>query len=76
MAFRQVCAYAYPKAALAEFASAEEKTPLEFVEDIEVLRFLEMGWEVRMIEMSDRSHSVDTREDLARVERIIRERGL
>ena len=76
MAFRQVCAYAYPKAALAEFSSAEEKTPLEFVEDIEILRFLEMGWEVRMIEMSDRSHSVDTREDLARVERIIRERGL
>ena len=76
MAFRQVCAYAYPKAALAEFSSAEEKTPLEFVEDIEILRFLEMGWEVRMIEMSDRSHSVDTREDLARVERIIWERGL
>ena len=28
MAFRQVCAYAFPRAALAEFASAEEKTPL------------------------------------------------
>ena len=75
MAFRQVCAYAFPRAALAEFASAEEKTPLESVEDIEILRFLEMGWEVRMIGMSDRSHSVDTPEDLARVEGIIRERG-
>ena len=76
MAFRQVCAYAFPRAALAEFASAEEKTPLESVEDIEILRFLEMGWEVRMIGMSNRSHSVDTPEDLARVEGIIRERGL
>lgn len=76
MAYRQVCAYAFPRAALAEFASAKEKTPLESVEDIEILRFLEMGWEVRMIGMSDRSHSVDTPEDLARVERIIRERGL
>ena len=76
MAFRQVCAYAFPRAALAEFASAEEKTPLESVEDIEILRFLEMGWEVRMIGMSDRSHSVDTPDDLARVEGIIRERGL
>ena len=76
MAFRQVCAYAFPKAALAEFSSAEDKTPLESIEDIEILRFLEMGWDVRMIEMSDRSHSVDTWEDLAQVERIIRERGL
>ena len=76
MAFRQLCAYAFPKAALAEFSSAEDKTPLESIEDIEILRFLEMGWDVRMIEMSDRSHSVDTWEDLAQVERIIRERGL
>lgn len=70
-AYRQVCAYAFPVAALAAFTSAGGKTPLEQVEDIEILRFLELGWEVRMIPMSSQSVAVDNPDDVARAERAI-----
>lgn len=71
-AWRQVCAYAFPPAALAAFSSQTRKTPLEQVEDIEILRFLELGFEVRMIPMTDQSVAVDTPEDVARAELAIR----
>lgn len=71
--YRQVCAYAFPKDALQAFASVREKTPLERIEDIEILRFLELGWEIRMIPMSDVSIAVDNPGDLLMVERRIQE---
>ena len=76
MAWRQVCAYVFPRRALSSFASIGSKTPLEKIEDIEILRFLELGWDVRMVELSDRSYSVDSHADVEHVERLIRERGL
>lgn len=75
-ASRQVCAYAFPAAALRDFAAAPEKTPLEQVEDIEILRFLELGYEVRMLPMSDQSIAVDVPADVPRAESRIRELGL
>ena len=62
-----MCAYAFPREALRAFAARPTKTSLEEVEDIEILRFLELGWEVKMIEMSDQSISVDNLEDVERV---------
>jgi 3-deoxy-manno-octulosonate cytidylyltransferase (CMP-KDO synthetase) len=67
-AWRQVCAYAFPREKLLEFASSAKKTPLESIEDIEILRFLELGHEVRMIELSSKSIAVDTPTDVTRVE--------
>ena len=67
-AWRQVCAYAFPRRALEEFSLQARKTTLEEIEDIEILRFLELGWEVRMLEMSANSIAVDNPEDVARVE--------
>jgi len=75
-AHRQVCAYAFPKAALDAFSGSSQKTPLESVEDIEILRFLELGFEVRMIPMSDQSVAVDVPDDVPRAEARIRELGL
>lgn len=75
-AWRQVCAYAFPRKALEAFGATARKTPLEQIEDIEILRFLEIGWEVRMVRLSDWSLAVDTPEDVARVEEAIRARGL
>lgn len=75
-AWRQVCAYAFPKAALQAFAAHPAKTTLEQIEDIEILRFLELGWEVRMVPMSDFSVAVDNEEDVAVAEAAIRARGL
>lgn len=67
--WRQVCAYAFPREALADFARQKKKTPLEAMEDIEILRFLEIGYEVKMIRMSDESIPVDYPEDVEKVER-------
>ena len=70
--WRQICVYAFPKKALVEFSSLKEKTVLEQEEDIEILRFLEIGYEVRMIELSKDSIAVDTQEDLELVRKIIK----
>ena len=70
-AWRQVCAYAFPGPALAAFAGRMQKTQLEEFEDIEILRFLELGFDVRMIEMSDSSVAVDTPADIMRAEVVI-----
>jgi 3-deoxy-manno-octulosonate cytidylyltransferase (CMP-KDO synthetase) len=70
-AWRQVCIYAFPWAALRDFSNAPAKTPLEAIEDIEILRFLELGYEVRMIHMSANSVAVDTAEDLDRVRALL-----
>lgn len=75
-AHRQVCVYAFPKAALVDFAAVKQKTPLEEIEDIEILRFLELGYEVRVAELSNASIAVDVPEDIARAEDAIRARGL
>ena len=73
---RQVCAYAFPKAALKAFSKSTGKTPLEKIEDIEILRFLELGVEVRMLPMSCQSVAVDVPEDIERAEDKIRALGL
>ena len=65
--WRQVCIYAYPKSALRDFVAHRSKTRLEAMEDLEILRFLEMSYEVRMIQLSSDSISVDVPEDLEKV---------
>ncbi len=71
--WRQICVYAFPKKALEAFKKHKVKTPLEQMEDIEILRFLELGWEVRMIPLSSQSVAVDTPEDIQRAEQVIKE---
>ena len=65
-AFRQVCAYSFPRTALLRFTSSP-KTPLEETEDIEILRFLELGLPVQMLKMSNRSIPVDVPEDITKL---------
>jgi 3-deoxy-manno-octulosonate cytidylyltransferase (CMP-KDO synthetase) len=65
--YRQVCAYAFPKDALRIFKAVGKKTPLELEEDLELLRFLEMGYPVQMIQMSKESIAVDHPVDLEKV---------
>ncbi len=64
---KQICVYGFPRESLAAFAARGAKTEHEDAEDIEILRFLEMGWTVQMIELSGESIAVDTLEDLGRV---------
>ena len=44
-----------------------EKSPLEQVEDIEILRFLEEGIEVKMVEIEQGSLAVDIPSDVDKI---------
>lgn len=68
--FKQVCIYAFCPDDLETF-SLTGKTPLEKIEDIEILRFIECGRKVKMIEVSNSSISVDIPEDIMKVEEFI-----
>ena len=65
-AWKQVCIYGFKPWHLEKFVEQKEKTTLEYVEDIEILRFLEMGITVRMIMIEGSPLAVDTEEDLKR----------
>ena len=71
-AMKQVCIYTFPPDVLKAFAEYGRKTPLESIEDIEILRFMELGYEVEMVEVSDSSVAVDFPEDVERVSGIIK----
>jgi len=64
---RQVCAYAFPKKELIKFAKNKKKTNLEKIEDLEYLRFLEMGIRLKALKMSNKSIAVDTKLDVKKV---------
>jgi 3-deoxy-manno-octulosonate cytidylyltransferase (CMP-KDO synthetase) len=63
--FRQVCVYAFTPKSLKAFAELAQG-PLEAAEEIELLRFLEYGIPVKMLEVQSRSFGVDTLSDLVR----------
>ena len=65
--YKQVCIYAFSKEHLEFFISHQSKTPLEEIEDIEILRFLESQYPVQMIEVDSGSMAVDIPEDVVRV---------
>lgn len=65
--YKQVCIYAFSKAHLVFFASFQQKTPIEEVEDIEILRFLENDIPVSMIEVTSSSIAVDVPNDVLKV---------
>lgn len=64
--------YGYKKTFLLEFAGWEEGR-LEKIEKLEQLRILERGCPVKVIETEHESRGVDTEEDLAVIERKMRE---
>jgi 3-deoxy-manno-octulosonate cytidylyltransferase (CMP-KDO synthetase) len=70
-AWKQVCIYAFSREHLARFSAASEKGPLESIEDIEILRFIEMGIGVSLVELASTSMAVDTPEDLEQVVRAL-----
>ena len=74
-AWRQICVYSFSRKALELFRS-RGKTTLEEIEDLEILRFCELGMPVKMILLSDHSIAVDVPEDVLRVEEELKRRNL
>lgn len=70
-AWKQICIYAFPVDVLQAFFESPDKTDFESEEDIEILRFLELGYDVLMEEVGGKSVAVDTPSDVERVCRII-----
>jgi 3-deoxy-manno-octulosonate cytidylyltransferase (CMP-KDO synthetase) len=71
-AFKQVCIYAFSKKHLLSKNIFNNKSNLEMIEDIEILRFIENSFSVKMVEVSGNSISVDTRKDLKKVINILK----
>lgn len=67
-AYKQVCVYAFGRKDLAFFSSMKVKTPLEKIEDIEILRFVESDIAVSMVEVPSGTLAVDVPEDVLKVE--------
>jgi 3-deoxy-manno-octulosonate cytidylyltransferase (CMP-KDO synthetase) len=65
---KQVCIYAFTRNELLAFKAFGRKSDLEVCEDIEVLRFLEMGKTILMVETHSGSLAVDVPEDVPPVE--------
>jgi 3-deoxy-manno-octulosonate cytidylyltransferase (CMP-KDO synthetase) len=72
---KQVCIYAFTYGELERFGTFGRKSYLEEKEDIEILRFLDLGIPVYMAETSGASLAVDIPEDVPKVEEAMRIRG-
>ena len=65
--YKQVCIYAFTANELKSYADYGKST-LEASEDIEIIRFLEWGKKIRMVETIPGSLAVDIPEDVVKVE--------
>ena len=68
--FKQVCVIPFRRECLLEFAGLRPG-PLELAESIDMLRLLEHGKSVRLVETKVTTHAVDTPEDLQLVETLM-----
>jgi len=73
VAFKQVCVIPFRRSLLREFARLSQ-TPLERSESIDMLRLIENGYRVRLVETDVVSHAVDTPEDLQLLEELMKNR--
>ena len=71
---KQVCIYGFTKRELALFYNYGKKSYLENIEDIEILRFLELGMKVKMFKCDSRSIAVDVPSDVIKVEEALTKR--
>jgi len=63
---KQVCVIPFTRDFLLEY-NEMEPTPLEIIESVDMMRILENGAKVKMIDTKYETKAVDTKEDLERV---------
>ncbi len=68
VAYKQVCIIPFRRETLLDFARLPS-TPLEKLESVDMLRLLEHGYRVKMVETRFNTQAVDTQADLERVAR-------
>ena len=67
--WKQVCVYSFPYHKLNIYGSYKNKTKLELIEDLEILRFLEIGIKVKTIELSNTAISIDEPDDIEKLKK-------
>lgn len=75
--YKQVCVYGFKPEALqffCDYGKKYGKAKIEEIEDIEILRFIENGYDVQYVEVESETVAVDTPNDLEKVRRIVEER--
>ena len=70
--FKQVCIYAFNKKELQKFYSLKKKSELEKIEDIEILRFFDLGIKIKMVKLNSNSVAVDEISDVRKAEKILK----
>ena len=72
--FKQVCIYAFNKKELNSFFSLKKKSEIEEMEDIEILRFFDLGCKIKMVKLNSNSVAVDEIKDVKKAEKILKQR--
>jgi 3-deoxy-manno-octulosonate cytidylyltransferase (CMP-KDO synthetase) len=67
---KQICVIPFRRDFLLKFNELPQ-TPLEIAESVDMLRVLEHGFKVKMVQVSFDTYSVDTHEDLNKVEQLM-----
>ena len=71
--YKQVCIYAFSREELLRYGEFNRKSTIEKSEDIEILRFFELGIPVQMLEVEGNTYAVDVQEDISVVENRLKE---
>ena len=70
---KQICVIPFQRDFLIKYTKLNP-TPLEILESIDMMRILEHGLPVQMVETDYETHAVDTIEDMEKVEAILAKR--
>ena len=73
--YKQVCTYAFNRQELLAYGEFGRKSTLEHAEDIEIIRFLEWGQTIRLVQTRPGSLAVDVPEDVEKVEQALKDEG-
>lgn len=68
---KQVCIYAFNKNELKKFYGKGMKSETEKIEDIEILRFFDLGIKIKMVRLNSNSVAVDEKADVKKVEKLL-----
>lgn len=71
--YKQICIYGFNRDQLLQYGAFGRKGNAEKHEDIEILRFFELGIQVQMIEVEGNTYAVDVLEDIPVVEKRLKE---
>lgn len=74
--YKQVCIYAFNRHELLDYGKYIKKSTLEYSEDIEIIRFLEWGQTIRMVQTRPGSLAVDIPDDVKNVEKALKKTNL